>query len=85
MQPDFEYKPTEAVINGATVEFVAPEPIQKDLAEKLVLMTKEGAMADISTWNSLTRDQQECSKRASGWTYIDFFERARQEAFGGLG
>jgi len=85
MQANFEYRPSVAAMNGAAVEFVAPEPIQKDLAEKLVLMTKEGAMADLPTWTNLTKDQQECSKRASGWTFMDFFERARQEAFGGLG
>jgi len=80
-----EYRPSAVTgMGGAVVEFVAPEPVQKDLADKIVATTKDGAMANLPAWNILTPEQQLCSKNASGWSFMDFFERARQEAFGSL-
>jgi len=38
-------------------------------------------MADLPAWRKLTKEQQLFSKRASGWNFMDFVERAKQEAF----
>jgi len=82
--PNLEYKPSVTAMGGTVVEFVAPEPVDKGSAEKIVATTREGANANLSSWNSLTPEQQRYSKSASGWSFMDFFERATQEAFGSL-
>jgi len=84
-EPKFkDYEPTLAP-GGSGVEYVAPEPVKKDEAEKIYITTKDGANANLPAWNILTPEQQLYSKNASGWTFMDFFERARQEAFGSIG
>jgi len=42
-------------------------------------------MAELDSWNKLNELEKFKSKRASGWSEMMHFERAKEEAFGSLG
>uniref|UniRef100_A0A6B2LD46 MAT1 centre domain-containing protein n=1 Tax=Arcella intermedia TaxID=1963864 RepID=A0A6B2LD46_9EUKA len=81
LQPLAEYKP-QALQGNA--EFPTPELVDKEAAEKALKSTKEGAFALLPNWTSLTKIQQSESKKASGWSFLDIAQRAKEEAYGSL-
>jgi CDK-activating kinase assembly factor MAT1 len=83
-----EFVPSQEAIltmNGEKAVFVMPEPVLPELAKEIVKNISKGAMAELESWNKLTEMEKFKSKRASGWSEMMHFERAKEEAFGSLG
>jgi len=83
-----DWEPTQEAIltmGGEKATFVMPEPVFPELAKEIVKNISKGAMAELESWNKLTEIEKFKSKRASGWSEMMHFERAKEEAFGSLG